>query len=92
MQLFELFGTVKLDDQASAGLDSVDKKAEKTGGKFGKFAGVVAGGAVVVGAAVVGAAAGMYKMATSSAETTDRIDKLSQKIGMSREGFQEWVM
>ncbi|WP_165571512.1 phage tail tape measure protein [Cytobacillus praedii] len=29
-------------------------------------------------------------MAKEAASTTDRIDKLSQKIGMSRQGFQEW--
>ena len=90
MQLFELFGVVKLDDQASKGLDEIDGKAEKSGSKFGKFAKGVGVGAVAIGAAAVAAGVGMYKMATSSAETTDRIDKLSQKIGLSRTGFQEW--
>jgi hypothetical protein len=46
------------------------------------------GKAAVLGA---GAAAGaLVGMAFKSAEATDRVDKLSQKIGMSREGFQEW--
>ena len=71
-------------------MDKVDSKAEKTGGKFGKFAKVVGGGALAIGAATAAAGASLYGMATSSAETTDRIDKLSQKIGMSRQGFQEW--
>ena len=29
-------------------------------------------------------------VATKTAATTDRIDKMSQKIGISRQGFQEW--
>lgn len=90
MKLFELFGVVKLDDQASDGLSKVDQKAEKSGSKFGKFAKGVGVGAAAIGVAAVAAGAGMFKMATSSAETTDRIDKLSQKIGLSRKGFQEW--
>ncbi len=29
-------------------------------------------------------------MANKSADATDRIDKMSQKLGMTRQGFQEW--
>jgi len=46
------------------------------------------GKAVAVGlGAAVTAAAGL---AVKSAEATDRIDKMSQKLGLSRKGFQEW--
>src|SRR5690606_24942247 len=81
---------IDLKDEASKGLDAVDGKAEKTGSKFGKLAKGVGVGAAAIGAAAAGAGAGMYAMATKAAGTTDRIDKLSQKIGLSREGFQEW--
>lgn len=53
---------------------------------FAKFAKT---GAVVTGA-VAAAGGAMLGMATKAADTTDRIDKMSQKLGMSREGFQEW--
>lgn len=88
--MFKLFGTIDLNDNASEGLDKVDGKAEKTGSKFGKLAGGIAVGAAAIGTAAVGAGAAMYGMATKAAGTTDRIDKLSQKIGLSRQGFQEW--
>ena len=45
--------------------------------------------ALVGGAGVVALTGGMAAMAKKSAETTDRIDKLSQKIGISRTSFQE---
>lgn len=47
-----------------------------------------------VGLAVVGmgtaAAGALTKMAINTAEAGDRVDKMSQKIGLSRQGFQEW--
>jgi len=47
-------------------------------------------GTAIVGGATA-AAGGLMDVATKTAETTDRIDKMSQKLGMTREGFQEWV-
>ena len=78
------------DKDALAALKKVDNKGKDTGSKFGKLAksGLAIGAAV--GTAAVAAGAGLLAMANKSAETTDRIDKLSQKLGMSREGFQEW--
>lgn len=78
------------NDEANKSISKTDEKAEGLGTKLGKGikTAVKWGAGLAAGAAVAGA--GMMKMAKSSAETTDRIDKLSQKIGMSREGFQEW--
>lgn len=45
---------------------------------------------LVVSGAVVGAAGSLYALTNKSAETADRIDKMSQKIGISKEAFQEW--
>ena len=60
-------------------------------GKVGKgleVAGKVTG-AVVTGATA--AAGGLVKLASSSAETADEIDKMSQKIGISKQAYQEWA-
>lgn len=76
-------------DAADKSISKTGDKAEGLGSKLGKGVKTAAVWGLAIGTAAVGAAAGMFKMATSSAETTDRIDKLSQKIGMSRQGFQE---
>ncbi|QOR34445.1 phage tail tape measure protein [Clostridium sp. 'deep sea'] len=91
MQIFKLFGSIFVDnDKANKSLSKTDKKAEGVAGKFlkvvksaGKVGLAVAGMATVAGATI-------YKLASKSAETTDRIDKLSQRLGLSRKGFQEW--
>lgn len=58
---------------------------------FGKnVGGVVAKGIGVATGAVVAMGASMFALATKSAEATDRIDKMSAKIGISKEAFQEW--
>lgn len=93
MELFRLFGSILIDDkEAIETLKKTDKKAKSTGEKFGD----VAKKAVGIGTAVVGAgtavAGGLTAMAKSTAGAGDRVDKLSQKIGLSREGFQEWVI
>ena len=91
MEIFRVFGSIFVEnDKANKALDTTDTKAKGVGGTLGS----VIGTAAKVGAAVVaaGAAAGtaLLALSTKAAATTDRIDKLSQKIGLSREGFQEW--
>ena len=91
MELFKLFGVLEIkDDGVEAKLDSTEAKAEKVGSKFSaagknivKYGAMAAAGAAAAGAAIWG-------IAQKSADTTDRIDKMSQKIGISRKGFQEW--
>lgn len=90
IELFKLWGSIFVDSaEAEKSIAKTDEKVESFGTKLGKGIKTAAkwGAALGAGAAVVGA--GMMKMATNSAETTDRIDKLSQKIGLSRQGFQE---
>lgn len=91
MEIFKLFGSIFVDSAAAQeSISKTEKKAESFGSKLGKGIKTAAKwGAVVVGAATA-VGAGMMGMATKSAEATDRIDKLSQKIGMSRETFQEF--
>lgn len=91
MNIFTLVGSILVDsDKAN---DSISKTEEKAGGLASKLGGVI-GTAGKVGLAVAGAAtaggAALYGMANKAAESTDRIDKMSQRLGMSRESFQEW--
>ena len=51
--------------------------------QFGKTAGIA-------GAAVAGAGALLFKFAGDAAEAADRVDKMSQQLGLSRQSFQEW--
>lgn len=91
MKLFEIFGEIKIDDKKGINsIDKMDKKADGLASKLGKglkTAGKV--GAVGIGAITAGAGA-LGGMASKAAEMTDNIDKMSQKLGMSRQGFQEW--
>lgn len=75
----------------TADTKGADKGLDSTGKKFdavGKIA-QVAMGAVTVGA-VVKVVKELGNLAVQSTVTLDRVDKMSQKIGMSRQGFQEW--
>lgn len=76
MNLFELFVKIGVDDQAS-------KKISDLSSKLGRGLATAA----KVGAAAVGA----VTAATGSvASYGDNIDKMSQKMGMSAEAYQEW--
>jgi len=91
MEVFKLFGSILIDDkQAIDSLNKSEKKAKdsekalqnlsKQAGELGKKM------AIGVGAAVTALGALVMK----SAEATDRVDKMSQRLGMSRQAFQEW--
>ena len=91
MELFRLFGSVLIDnDEAIDALKKTNKEGEGVGSKLKKMGGVALKAGAAVGAAAVAGGAALYGMATKAAGATDRIDKMSQKIGLSREGFQEW--
>lgn len=81
-------------NEAKSELDSVQEKASGTsnslGTKLASAGKVAAAGIAAIGTAAAAGGAAIYKVATSSAETADRIDKMSQKIGVSRTAFQEW--
>lgn len=90
MEIFKLFGSILINsDEADKSLAKTDEKGKSIASTLGKGIGTAAKwGAAIVGAAGT-AAAGMYKMATGAASTADDIDKMSQKIGVSREAYQE---
>ena len=91
MEIFKLFGSIFIDDKdASQKITDMDKKGKgfastlgsgiKTAAKWG------AGIAAAAGAAVTGVVA----LADSTAQAGDRVDKMSQSLGLSNKAFQEW--
>lgn len=77
-----------LDNMGDAAKDAASKseKLQKIGAGI-KSVGVAIG-AVATTAAAAGAA--IVSMADDTAAAGDNVDKMSQKLGLSREGFQEW--
>lgn len=89
--LFKLFGEIMVDNtKANKSIQKTVGFASKLSKGLGKGIKTAAkwGAGIAAGAGVGGAA--LFGMAKKVAGTGDRIDKLSQKIGLSRTGFQEW--
>lgn len=78
------------DKKAIDSLNNTDKKAGGVGQSLLGMGKNALKGAAVVGGATLAAGAALFGMASKAADTTDRIDKLSQKVGLSKGGFQEW--
>lgn len=95
MNLFELFASINLDSsQYEAGLDSAEKTTQSFGSKLKgglQTAGKVAAGAVTAVSAGAAAMTGAFvKGASDLAVYGDNIDKMSQKMGISADAYQEW--
>ena len=91
MDLMTLVAKLTLDSsEYEEGLED----AEKKGGGFGSAVKMAAGGVAAGMTAVVGAtsavSAAFIKGAGGAAEYGDNIDKMSQKMGLSAEKYQEW--
>lgn len=87
IEIFKLFGSIFVDNEkANKSIARTDSNAKKLTVSFGKA--VKTAAKWTAGAAALGT--GLFAMANKTAQTTDRIDKLSQRLGLSREGFQEW--
>lgn len=96
LDLGKLKISIELDNaQANKGLDETSDKVEKVGSKGSsslKQLGTAAGvGMAALGTASIAAAKHLYSMAQDTAATADEIDKMSQKVGMSKKGYQEWA-
>lgn len=91
MNLFELVGTIAITNAANAqkDIDTTSAKASSAGENFKKGIGTVAKWGAAIGTAAVAGATALVNFAKSSAETADNVDKMSQKIGISREAYQE---
>ena len=91
MELFQLFGKIAIDNQDA--IKDIEGTTAKAGGLSTKMKAGIAtaakwGTAIAAGAAAAGA--GVMKVATNAAAAADEVDKMSQKIGLSKEGYQEW--
>ena len=83
----------KLGDE----VEETGKQSDEAGGRFEKFGSVMKSvGKVLavtmaaIGTAAVAAGKKLYDMANDVAATGDNIDKMSQRLGLSREAYQEW--
>ena len=98
MDLFKLVGTIAIDNSSaesaiSETTSSAESMSSKIGSKFqavgskmtslGKSLAPVSAGVVAFGGAMVATA-------KKTADHTDQIDKMSQKLGISRKAYQEW--
>ena len=94
MNLFELFAKLSLDSSDyEKGISDAEKSAKELSDKWGKGTTQMKSGLkdVGVGVGVLGGLGGVaFKAADGVASTADEIDKMSQKLGLSREAYQEW--
>ncbi len=85
---------IKVDNQdANQQLQTTSDKASKLNkaGDIAKGTFKAVGKTMAVSAAAIAATgASVFKLAEGTSEAQDRIDKMSQSIGMSAESFQEW--
>lgn len=90
MEIFKLFGSIFVNtDEADKSMQKTEKSAESIATKFSNGIKTAAkwGTAITAGAAAAGGA--VFAFANKSASAADNIDKMSQKIGISREAYQE---
>ena len=95
MDLFDLAAKLTLDSsEYEKGLDNAENTAESKGSKIGSVlskagkTGAVAIGAI--GAGITALSTTMINGAKKTASYGDDIDKMSQKMGISAEAYQEW--
>lgn len=85
------FGSIFVDsNEAQNSISKTEQKAEGLGSKLGSMGKTAAKAGLAIGAGMVTAGAAVFGLANNAAQAGDRVDKMSQKLGMSRQGFQEW--
>lgn len=94
MNVFELFAKLTLDSSDyDKSLDDAKKEASELGQTWDKAKGQISKGMgqITTGVGVLaGAGAAAFKAADSASKNLDTIDKMSQKLGMSTQAYQEW--
>lgn len=95
MEIFKLFGTILVDTvKANESISKTGKEADSLASKLGnglqKGADIAGKAMLALGAAAVAGGTALYGLTMKTAETLDRVDKLSAKIGISKQAFQEW--
>lgn len=90
LELFKLFGTIAVNNsEANKSIDETDKKASGFADKLKKGVGSAAAVGAAVSGVAVGATTALANWSKETMSTTDHIDKMSQKIGISAEYYQE---
>ena len=87
MNLFELFVKIGVDDQASGKISGL---SSKLGSGLATAAKVGAAAITAVTAATAAMTTALVNGVSKTAEYGDNIDKMSQKMGMTAESYQEW--
>lgn len=87
MNLFELFVKIGVDDQASKKISIL---SSNLGNGLATAAKVGAVAITAVTAATAAMTTALVNGVSKTAEYGDNIDKMSQKMGMSAEAYQEW--
>ena len=95
MDVFNLAASLTLDKKNyEDGLNQAENQANKSGSKIGGVLGasakVAGAGIAAISAATVGATTAIVNGAGKVAEYGDNIDKMSQKMGISAQAYQEW--
>lgn len=91
MDLFDLVAKLTLDSsEYENGLDQAENKGSNFGKNLAKAAKVGGVALAAVGTAAAATGAAFVKNAGSIAAYGDNIDKMSQKMGMTAEAYQEW--
>jgi hypothetical protein len=92
LELFKLFGTLALlgVDEANKDIEETTKNAGGLGDKLKSGITTATKWGAGIAAGATAAAAGVMKVAMDSAAAADEVDKMSQKIGISKQGYQEW--
>lgn len=95
MDLFDLFARIFLDSsEYDKGLGESEKKTESFGSKIkkGLTASLKVGAAAItaVSTAAIAMGGAMLKATGDVAAHGDEIDKMSQKLGLSKTAYQEW--
>ena len=91
MDLFKLVARLTLDSsEYEKGLGDAETKGSTFGSGLKKAAIVGAGAVAAVGTAAIAAGTSLVKGAGDVAAYGDNIDKMSQKMGISAQAYQEW--
>lgn len=91
MDVLNLRGVLTLDkSEYDRGLDTAEQGARSFGGRFSKATKVGAAAAAALGVAAGYAGKKIVDGAKDVAAYGDKVDKMSQKIGISAESYQKW--
>lgn len=89
ISIFTLMGSILVsNEQANQNIRQTEERAESLGGKFVKGVGTAAKWGAAIGAAAIAGGTALFGMAKKASDAGDRVDKMSQKIGVSKESFQ----